>query len=207
MSDFIDSAPGAPGISPRWTSSAKEGVGTALSPDSPIWFTLSHGIVNEVYYPRVDSACIRDFGLVVTGPNGAFFEEKRHATSVIASAEPGVPAFQVVNKIAGAFRIEKDLITDPDRPVLLTRVTFSPLSGNVESWHVHALISPHLVNAGAHNSAWLGRYDGHEVLFAKGRGRYLALASSLGWRARSAGYVGGSDGWQQLRARGRLEPQ
>jgi len=34
-------APGAPGIEPRWTSSAKTGVGTALSKRSRVWFALS----------------------------------------------------------------------------------------------------------------------------------------------------------------------
>src|SRR6202035_182183 len=73
-------APGWPGISPRWTSSAKSGVGTALNLNSRVWFTLSHGILNEVYYPRVDQACTRDLGLLVTGANGYFSEEKRHCT-------------------------------------------------------------------------------------------------------------------------------
>ncbi|RVC07536.1 hypothetical protein, partial [Mesorhizobium sp. M7A.F.Ca.CA.002.15.2.1] len=50
-------APGAPGIPARWTSSAKSGVGTSLSPAGRIWFTISHGMLNEIYYPRVDSAC------------------------------------------------------------------------------------------------------------------------------------------------------
>ena len=63
-------AEGAPGIPARWTSSAKSGVGAALSPASRVWFTLSHGILNEVYYPRVDSACTRDLGVIVTGPGG-----------------------------------------------------------------------------------------------------------------------------------------
>jgi hypothetical protein len=49
-------APGWPGIPARWTSSAKSGVGTALGTGSRVWFTLSHGILNEIYYPRVDSA-------------------------------------------------------------------------------------------------------------------------------------------------------
>jgi glucoamylase len=60
-------APGRPGIPPRWTSSAKSGVGTSLGAGSRVWFTLSHGILNEVYYPRVDQACLRDLGLIVTG--------------------------------------------------------------------------------------------------------------------------------------------
>jgi glucoamylase len=49
-------APGKPGIPARWTSSAKSGVGTALSRASHVWFTLSHGIFNEIYYPRLDHA-------------------------------------------------------------------------------------------------------------------------------------------------------
>jgi hypothetical protein len=55
MSD-TDNGPafGAPGIEPRWTSSAKEGFGTAYHTSCRLWFTLSHGIVNEIYYPSVD---------------------------------------------------------------------------------------------------------------------------------------------------------
>src|ERR1700691_1598362 len=34
---------GAPGIEPRWTSSAKEGVGTAYHTSFHLWFTISHG--------------------------------------------------------------------------------------------------------------------------------------------------------------------
>ncbi|HEX9027864.1 MAG TPA: hypothetical protein VF823_01740, partial [Anaerolineales bacterium] len=63
MSEDQLNAPGWPGINPRWTSSAKTGIGTAMSPDSHVWFTLSHGIFNEIYYPRVDFACTRDMGL------------------------------------------------------------------------------------------------------------------------------------------------
>src|SRR6185312_6512766 len=72
-------APGGPGIPARWTSSAKTGVGTALSDKSHVWFTLSHGIFNEIYYPRIDQACIRDMGLIVTEGAEFFSEEKRDA--------------------------------------------------------------------------------------------------------------------------------
>ncbi len=50
-------APGALGIEPRWSSSAKAGVGASLNSDSRVRFTLSHGILNEVYFPRMDIAC------------------------------------------------------------------------------------------------------------------------------------------------------
>lgn len=85
-------AQGAPGIPARWTSSAKSGIGTALSAKSPLWFTVSHGILNEVYYPRLDSACTRDMELIVTGPHGSFSEEKRDAVHTIEPFEDGVPA-------------------------------------------------------------------------------------------------------------------
>ncbi len=208
MSDMIDFATGAPGIGARWTSSAKSGVGTALSTASPVWFTLSHGILNEIYYPRVDSACTRDFGFVVTGRDGYFSEEKRDCTHETVAIEDGVPAFSIINTADdGAYRIEKQVIADPARAVILQRMTFSALSGETGDYRVHALLAPHLVNAGMGNSAWIGEFEGARVLFASGRSRYLALVSSAPWGAMSAGFVGCSDGWQQLSAHGRLVRQ
>ena len=78
--------PGAPGISPRWTSSAKSAVGTAAGAESRVWFTISHGILNEVYTPRLDTACIRDFGFIVTAKD-YFSEEKRDADHTVVLIE------------------------------------------------------------------------------------------------------------------------
>ena len=104
-------APGWPGIAPRWTSSAKNGIGTAVSRDSRVWFTLSHGILNEVYYPRVDNACTRDLGLIVTDGQSYFSEEKRNSRSETSQITPGVPAYRIRNtSVDGRYRIE---ITDP----------------------------------------------------------------------------------------------
>ena len=94
-------APGWPGIPPRWTSSAKSGVGTALGAESRVWFTTSHGIVDEIYYPSVDRACTRDLGLIVTDGLGFFSEEKRDARSATSPISPGVPAFRIRNTIRG----------------------------------------------------------------------------------------------------------
>ncbi|AZV19119.1 glucan 1,4-alpha-glucosidase [Mesorhizobium sp. M7A.F.Ce.TU.012.03.2.1] len=199
-------APGAPGIPARWTSSAKSGVGTSLSPAGRIWFTISHGILNEVYYPRVDSACTRDLGLIVTGPGGYFSEEKRDAVHTIEPFEDGVPAYRLVNTASdGAWRIEKRILADPARPALLQEITFTALKGVPGGYRVYALLAPHLVNAGMGNTAWVGEHEGKPMLFASGRGSCLALASSLPWRTGSAGYVGFSDGWQQLHNTGELD--
>ncbi len=208
MPYLLDNAPGAPGIEPRWTSSAKTGVGTALSTTSPVWFTISHGILNEVYFPRVDSACIRDMELIVTGPEGYFSEEKRDCISETRMTEAGIPTFRIVNSSRDEFyRIEKLIFADPARAVVLQRITFVPLVGRPSDFHVHALLAPHLGNGGMGNSAWIGGPDDAKVLLATARGQYLALAASLPWRAASAGYVGQSDGYQQLRTCGGLTPR
>src|SRR5580700_754524 len=107
-------APGWPGIAPRWTSSAKSGIGTALNPHSRVWYTLSHGILNEVYFPRVDQACTRDLGLLITDGNSYFSEEKRNCTFEHRPFEPGVPAFELIHyEIGGHYRIYKEIFTDP----------------------------------------------------------------------------------------------
>jgi glucoamylase len=198
-------APGAPGLPPRWTSSAKAGVGTALTSASRLWFTISHGIVNEIYYPRLDEACTRDLGLIVTDGAAYFSEEKRHATHVVDTLAEGVPAFELVNTATdGRYRIIKRVITDPRRDVLLQHIRFEPLHGALGDYRLFALLAPHLANAGANNTAWLDSYKGVPMLFAEGRGTFLALASSTGWAAASAGFVGVSDGWQSLSRTGTL---
>ncbi len=199
--------PGQPGLPPRWTSSAKSGVGTAGTAASRLWFTVSHGILNEIYWPRVDAACTRDFGFIVTGPNGAFAEEKRDADHGIAMIEEGVPAFRVTNTARdGSWRIEKEILADPKRETLLQRLTFEPLQGNLADYRLFGLVAPHLINSGANNTGWVGDYKGTPMLFATGdKAGALAVACSVPFFARSVGYVGASDGWQQLSRTGELD--
>ncbi len=192
-------APRWPGSPARWTSSAKSGVGTSLSPESRVWYTLSHGILNEVYYPEVDQACTRDLGLIVTDGLDFFSEEKRHARSEVTYPVDGVPAHHLVNRCCdGRYQVEKDVVTDPRLDVLLQRTRFTPLRGALSEYRLHVLLAPHLGNHGAGNTAWVGDYKGVPMLFAQRDAMALALACSAPWRARSAGFVGVSDGWQDL---------
>ena len=198
-------AHGWPGIAPRWTSSAKSGIGTAVSRDSRVWFTLSHGILNEVYYPRVDHACTRDLGFIVTDGQSYFSEEKRHSRSETSQISPGIPAYQVRNtSVDGRYRIEKEVLTDPWRDVVLQRIRLIPKDGGLADLRLFVLLAPHIANHGEGNTAWVGDYKGTPMLLASRGPHALALASSAPWRARSAGFVGTSDGWQQLKAHGRL---
>jgi glucoamylase len=200
MSELRDNAPGWPGIPARWTSSTKCGVGAALAPTSRVWFTLSHGILNEIYYPRVDQAGTRDLGLIVTDGRGFFSEEKRHAQHRVDYLAEGVPAFRVLNLCdQGRYRVEKKVVADPQRDVVLQYTHFTPLQGSLKDYHLYVLLAPHLGNHGSGNTAWIGDYKGTPMLFAERNGNALALASSAPWLRRSAGFVGASDGWQDLK--------
>lgn len=198
-------APGWPGIPARWTSSAKDGVGTALNASSRVWFTLSHGILNEVYYPQIDLACTRDLGLIVTDGQGFFSEEKRHTRSEVSYLAEGVPAYRLVNAcVQERYRIEKQILADPQRDVVLQHVRFTPLQGDLCDYHLAALLAPHLGNRGADNTAWVGDYKGVPMPFAQRDDLALALACSAPWSGRSVGFVGSSDGWQDLAQHRRL---
>jgi glucoamylase len=205
MAETAQFAPGWPGIEPRWTSSAKQGVGSSLNPASRVWFTLSHGIFNEIYYPRVDQACTRDMGMLVASDD-FFSEEKRDAESRISMFAPGVPAFRLVNTASsGRYRIEKRILTDPRREVVLQWTKFTALSGQPADYRLYVLLSPHIANRGWGNTGWLGDYKGVPMLFAERDGTCLALASSAPWLTRSVGFVGSSDGWQDISRNRRME--
>ena len=137
-------APGWPGIPARWTSSAKSGVGTALGNKSRVWFTLSHGILNEIYYPRIDQACVRDMGLIITDGADFFSEEKRDTSTEVSWLAEGVPAFNLVNTCRqGRYRIEKRILADPQRDTILQQTRFFAQKGRVSDYTV----SPRAVRA------------------------------------------------------------
>jgi glucoamylase len=199
LTEPTKNAPGQPGIPARWTSSAKTGVGTSLSAASRVWFALSHGILDEVYYPRVDQACTRDLGLITTDGQDFFSEEKRQTEQRVAYQAESVPAYRLVNTCRqGRYRIEKEILSDPHRDVVLQHVRFVPLHGSLNDFHLYALLAPHVGNRGAGNTAWVGDHKGMPMLFAARAGTALALACSVPWLKGSAGYVGVSDGWQDL---------
>lgn len=200
MSESERYAPGWPGIPPRWTSSAKTGIGTALNQHSRVWFTLSHGILNEIYYPRVDQACTRDMGFLVSNGVDFFSEEKRNCAFDNLPVEPGIPIYRLTNTcLEGRYRISKEIFTDPYRNVVIQKVRFEALQGKMSDYRLYALLSPHLENIGRDNTGWAGDYKGVSMLFAeRPSGLSLAFAGSTPWKKMSVGFVGVSDGWQDV---------
>ncbi len=140
-------------------------------------------------------------GMIVTDGADFFSEEKRDADSEIQWLADGVPAFHLVNTSRdGRYRIEKQILADPHRDTVLQQVQFIAQQGALSDYHLHVLLAPHLGNQGGGNTAWLDEFEGTPLLFAQRKGNSLALACSAPWSKRSVGYVGSSDGWQDLKA-------
>ncbi|MDQ6903488.1 MAG: glycoside hydrolase family 15 protein [Bacteroidota bacterium] len=192
-------APGAPGIKPKWTSSAKSGIGKALNTASLVTFSLSHGIVNEVYFPREDIACIRDMELLITDGPDFFCEEKRDCEHDTKMMKPGIPAYTIINTChQKKFEITKEVIADPFRNTILQKVNFKVKKKATDKYRLYVLLAPHLNDHGENNSGWIGDYKGVPMLYAHSDDLYLALACTAKWLKRSVGYVGHSDGWTDL---------
>lgn len=190
---------GWPGIEARWTSSAKSGVGTSYNARSKVWYSLSHGILNEVYYPQVDQACTRDLSFIVTDGKNFFSEEKRNTSHHIKHIAKDVPGYHVTNSChLHHYRIEKEIFCDPTRDTLLQRIQFFPTNKKRKDFKLFAILAPHLGNSGAGNTAWTGDYRGVPMLFAQRGDASLAMACSIPWKKMSSGFVGLSDGWQDI---------
>ncbi len=190
---------GWPGIDARWTSSAKSGVGTSLNSNSKVWYSISQGILNEIYYPQVDQACTKDLGLIVTDGKDFFSEEKNHTSHFITHITNGIPGYHLTNTCKHHhYRIEKEIISDPSRDTVIQRIQFFPSGKKKKDLKLFILLAPHLCNHGSSNTAWVGDYKGFPMLFAQRGDVSLALACSTPWKKGSAGFVGTSDGWQDL---------
>jgi glucoamylase len=196
-------AVGHPGIPPTWTSSAKDIVGCSLGP-SRVWFTLGFGILNEVYYPRVDIPQIRDLGFIVADGRGFWVEVKRLEKYTLRLLAPGTPAVEVVHTHE-RFTLTLRVVPDRDRDVLVIEVD---LDGDA-ALRPYVLLAPRLGATGRENVAAIQRHGTRRVLAAEQGPFGLALAAvddtqQDAFGPSSAGYVGESDGWQDFNRNGVL---
>ena len=202
--------PGAPGGSPRWTSSAKSGLGKSFDGSSNVIFTLSYGILDEIYYPSEDIASTRDMEFLVTDGKDFFSEEKRDTDHSIEWIGDGIPAFKIVNTCKEKrYTIEKEIITDPWRETVLQRVRFKATKkGDKTKYKIFLLLAPHLNDKGGNNDGWIADYKGIPMLFANRNGITLAVACFYAdFIKRSVGYVGTSDGYTDIQQHKTMEWQ
>lgn len=198
-------APGAPGDKPYWSPGAKSSVGTAINSNSSVWFSTGHGIVNEVYYPRNDIPAIADMGFIVTDGNNFYSEEKIDCHSTVKWIEEGVPCFQLINiSHDGVYEVRKEILTDPNHSSLIVNNLFIDNGLRENKLRLFVFLRPHLGNMGYSNNAWIETRDNKSVLMASREDNALALVCSANILCSSAGYVGVSDGCQDLSQHKRL---
>lgn len=196
-------APGAPGIDPTWSNGSKEIVGCSLG-SSRVWFTIGGGIINEIYYPRVDIPQIRDLGFIVADGKGYWIEVQRMSSYRLEPAGAGVPAVRIVHE-NDRFRLILRVVPCANRDVLLVETA---LEGE-ETLQAYALLAPHLGGTGHDNHAEVARYHSRKMLWAQQGPFALALAAvdehqRDAWGRLSAGFVGASDGWQDFARNGAM---
>lgn len=207
--EYEPKAFGGPGITPRWTRSAKDIVGTAYNTNSHVWYTTSAGVLNEIYFPTIDLPQVRDLQFLVSDGESFFHDERRDMDSVTEYiGEHGLGARIVSSDRKGRYRVAKEIIADPHQSCLLVDVRFEvPDPDLLARLHLYVLLSPHLAVGGWHNNGNGAHIVGHKFLTAHKTGFWLALGASVPFIASSCGYVGTTDGWQDLNTNFKLDYQ
>jgi glucoamylase len=187
-------APGAPGDNAIWTPANKNGFGTSTTTASKVWHTLQNGKLTEVYYPDLGTPSVRDLQFIVS--DGKKFAERESDSTYqrVELVDPRSLTYRQVNtEKNGRWRITKTYTTDPARNALLIDVTFESFKGG--PLDLYALYDPSLANGGMDDS---GQSSGTDLL-ASDTSVASALTASPTFSRVSNGYLGTSDGWQDLR--------
>jgi glucoamylase len=193
-------APGVPGLAPRWTSAVKDAVGTAYSASCRLWFTCSHGIVNEVYCSTIDHPQVRDMEFLITDGETFTHEEKRDLLSSFEYIHAEALGVRYINRDPdGRYTLIKEIICDPHHSVLLVHGRLEAEPELLSRLKLYALIAPHLDGGGAGNSARAIDVAGYRMLLAWKNDWSLAMGVSCGFSRVSCGFVGSSDGFTDLR--------
>jgi glucoamylase len=186
-------APGGPGIGPHWANGNKQGVGTSADGASRVWFTLGDGVLQEVYYPSVDTAEVREVSLLVQDGTGV--EEEASATEHhVRLLDPKALVYEQVNTSRkGRYRLHKVTIADPARDAVLIRLRLEALAPG--PFRVFVRFEPAIGNRARDESgsADLGSLAASKPNLA------AALASDPGFLQTNIGFLGRSDGLGELR--------
>ena len=148
----------------------------------------------------MDCPNTRDLQFLITDGESFFHEERRDLEHKLEYPEKGVLYYRLTNSDpAGRYRIIKDVITDPHSSVFLMATKIEvPDEALRKKLRVYALLAPHIKGLGQHNSAWCTDVHGHRLFHASRDGNHMAFGAAPDFTRRSAGFVGFTDGWQDL---------
>lgn len=198
------------GVSPlsRWTRGNKDAVGSAHAL-CPVWFTLTGGVVSEVYFPRIDMPQIRDVQLLVTDGASFFHDGWRSYDVQYETIEVGVPGYLMTCTAKDQpYQIVYEIVTATNTSCLLIRIRLKALpaapAGFLDSLHVYALVAPHIDGTTERNNGYVAQTGYGKVLLAQRDDKWLAVGASVPFLKCSAAYSGSHDGWQDIVGQRRL---
>src|SRR5205085_5774700 len=91
------------------------------------------------------------------------------------------------------------VFADPHQSVLLVHTKVEVLDESLRGkLRLYALLAPHIAGYGAGNSGWCSEVGNIKLIRAQRENVNLIMACTTGFSRRSVGYVGFSDGWQDL---------
>ncbi len=224
LGPIVVPAPDGPGKPPLWTTGAKTGVGTAAGSESKVWFCHSRGILNEVYYPKLDIPNIRDFQFLVLDEAGKFnnpqtMDSKVEYLDTLQPGSDGIPrslAYRITNydrsSMPGAASLERyelsmDVVAHPTEDAVLVNMRYTPATDAARNYRVFGLLATHMSNSGWNDSCRFVTHRGQQMFVAWDNGMYCAVAATRRWPKYSCGYVGTSDGWKILVRNGDIRPE
>lgn len=185
---------GGPGIQPNW-SSAKKVVAVSAFEDtqdikSPVYLTAAHGILTEVFFPTVDKGQIKDSQLLVVTDKGEFLQERTDFTHRVVHLDSALVTLENTHAASG-LKISHTLFPHPNKSWVIDRVRVEvPRSG----FRFYLLTNPQLDNTGYHDSAWVTPTG----FYVQDGATSMQLLTTVPMRKKSVGFVGFSDGYQDL---------
>ncbi len=198
-------AAGWPGAEPSWARADKHGLGTAMSWSSQVWFTLSGGLLTELYYPDIDTPQVRDLQFLVTDGSTFFHDPRVDYKTTCKLIDPKALAYRITNTSANPrYVIEQEVISETGAACVLIRTKIKADAALLPRLKVYALLAPHVEGSGAGNSGFVANTRLGQVLTAHSGDTWLAMGANHGFAYTSCGFVGATDGWQDIIARRRL---
>ena len=140
--------------------------------------------------------------LLFTDEETFFHEDKRDFEYDFHYADHNAPVVRVsASDLDGRYTVTKEFISDPHHPVVLMNVKIAGDEAILSRLKCYVLLAPHMNGGGAGNSARSISVAGRRCLLAwKGGHNSLAIGADCGFTRSSCGYVGTSDGFQDLSA-------
>lgn len=181
---------GAPGITPNWSLAKKVQVGTSNNKSSLVWFTNAQGVLTESYFPTIDRAQIKDAGFLISDGKSLMVEERTQTIQEVEVLSANLVKLKNIDYL-GRFEIHHTFYTLSDHSVIVDEVT---VKSHTDGLSYYLLVNPALDNTGFHDSGFV---QNKRLIFNE-KNITLSVDASVGFSKASVGYVGFSDGYQDI---------